>query len=302
VSRDTALAEARKIKAAMTRHGVKCSIELQVGRPWSGDDWYSRKHVLMNHHTAGAKTGGTPSLALVKRGRSDLPGPLCNGYGGRDLVYRIITLGLANHPGAGGPLTVAGFAIPKDSARASAWGTEWEHDGVSAWPAAMREFMGRANAALCDYHGIPYTRSIEHNTWAPSRKIDRNGYKAATGQAEIKAWAGRKTTTTTPQEDDVTAKDIWAADLIPVTKTSTAKTNPTWGAANAVGRIFDNTQETGLAVRRLVAQSAARDTALLAAVKALSGGKGVDITAIQAAAKAGAEEALAEHLADADPA
>jgi hypothetical protein len=206
----TALAEAKKLKAIMARHGVQCSIELQVGRPWAGDDWYSRKYVLVNHHTAGSKTGNTPSLALVKRGRgADLPGPLCNGYGGRDFVYRIECMGLANHPGAGGPLTVAGFAIPKDSARISTWGTEWEHDGVSAWDPHMQEFMGRSNAALCEYLGIKPERSIEHKTWAPARKIDRNRYTAATGQQEIRTWAGAVAAANTPkpEDDDVKLTD-----------------------------------------------------------------------------------------------
>lgn len=38
------------------------------------------------------------------------------------------------------------------------------------------------------------------------------------------------------------AADVWAADVIPVTDTATAKTNPTWSGANALGRVFDNTQ------------------------------------------------------------
>lgn len=179
--------EAARLKAVMERHGVRCSIELQAGRPWSGDPYYSRKYLIMNHHTAGSRTGNTPSLALCKRGRSNLPGPLCNGYGGRDLVYRIITMGLANHPGLGGPLTVAGFTVPKDSARISAWGTEWEHTGVDPWPSPMQQFMGRANAALCEFWAISVGRSIEHSTWARGRKIDRNGYDAPKGQAEIRA-------------------------------------------------------------------------------------------------------------------
>lgn len=206
--------EAQKLKAIMERHGVRASVEVQIGRPWSGDRWYSAKHVLINHHTAGSSTGLTPSLALVKRGRgADLPGPLCNGYGGRDHVYRIICMGLANHPGKGGPLTVAGWSIPKDSARISTWGTEWEHDGVSPWPADMREFMGRANAALCEFWSIGPNRSIEHSTWAPNRKIDRNGYTAGTGQAEIRLW--QNTTKPSTQEDDDMAgfdpKDVWRA-------------------------------------------------------------------------------------------
>src|SRR3546814_12375897 len=90
-----ALSEARELQAIVESYGVKCTIELQVGRPWSGDDWYSRKYVLMNHHTAGPMTGLTPSLAIVKKGRSDVPGPLANAYGGRDTVLRILDMALA---------------------------------------------------------------------------------------------------------------------------------------------------------------------------------------------------------------
>lgn len=199
MSRATAMAEAKHLKAIMERHGVRCSIELQPGRPWSGDQWYSRKYGIMNHHTAGSRKGDTPSLALCKRGRTGIPGPLCNGYGGRDLVYRIITLGLANHPGQGGPLVVSGVRIPRDSARPSMWGTEWEHDGVTPWPPEMRVFMAKANAALLEWLGRPIAASIEHSTWTPTRKIDRFGYTANSGQAEIRKWKG---------EDDVSETDV----------------------------------------------------------------------------------------------
>jgi hypothetical protein len=202
VSEALARSEAARLKAAMERHGVRCSIELQIGRPnrtgW-GDDWYTRKVAPCQHHTAGATTGNTPSLVLVKRGRGTpgttgyLPGPLSNGYGGRDHVYRIITMGLANHPGKGGPLVVpkiggGSYRIPKDSARHLAWGTEWEHDGVSPWPADMQEFMGRAGAALAEWAEWPRGTSFEHKTWAPGRKTDRNAYTAASGDAEIQRW------------------------------------------------------------------------------------------------------------------
>jgi hypothetical protein len=290
MSRATAEAEAKKLKAILERHGVKVSIELQIGRPWSGDEWYSAKHVLMNHHTAGSKTGNTPSLALVKKGRGkDLPGPLCNGYGGRDLVFRIITMGLANHPGEGGPLTLAGFTIPKDSARISTFGIEWEHDGVSDWPPEMLEFMGRVGAGVLEYLGAPAERSCEHSTWAPKRKIDRNDFTAKTGQTLIKKWAGdgpRK-------EDDMpTPEQLWEADLIPVTKTATAKTNPTYSAKNALGRVVDRMEQI---YPLLVGMKAAMD-AQSVALKALAANKPEDIRK----ALADFETGLAQKLADID--
>lgn len=210
MSRDQAMVEAKRLKSLLEKHGVKASIELQVGRAnrtgW-GDDWYSRKVGIMNHHTAGSARGLTPSLSVVKNGRPRLPGPLCNGFGGRDLVYRIITMGLANHPGQGGPMTLDGYRIPKDSARHVLWGTEWEHDGRSPWTSEMREFMGRANNALLEWMARPVSVSIEHKTWAGSRKPDRYRYDAADGQAEIRAWTPKPAPKPAPkpEEDDLMA-------------------------------------------------------------------------------------------------
>src|ERR671910_1614905 len=109
MSAEAAQEAARRLRVALLDHGVsKVSVELMPGRPVSsGSRWLNTKFIgEMSHHTAGPASGLTPSLALCKRGRTDVPGPLCNGYGGRDLVYRIITMGLANHPGKGGPLTL----------------------------------------------------------------------------------------------------------------------------------------------------------------------------------------------------
>lgn len=188
-----ALADARDLKATMERHGVRCSIELVGGRgpdPWATPTKYLRMH----HHTVSTfRPGGnmTPCLALVKAGRSDVPGPLCNGYGGYDLVYRIICMGLANHPGAGGPITIDGVRIPKDSARAPTWGTEWE-GGLQAWESipGMLEFMGRADNALAEWTGRPLTSQLEHKTWAPTRKIDRKDFTRDRGIALTRQWAG----------------------------------------------------------------------------------------------------------------
>lgn len=192
MSQALALQEARRLQKIVQRYGVKCTIELKVGRPWSGDDWYSKKTVLMNHHTAGPSSGLTPSYKVCRDGRPGVPGPLCNGYGGRDKVFRIVCMGLANHPGEGGPLTVEGVRLPKDSARISSFGIEWEHNGVSDWPDDMLEFMGRVGAAVLEWMGRPIGASIEHKTWAPDRKIDRNDFSVSgsTGQALIKKYAG----------------------------------------------------------------------------------------------------------------
>lgn len=216
---EIAMQRAQVLRGVLLKHGVpEVSIELQVGRPTSGDAWNACKPVaVFSHHIASrpSKDNPTPGLSLVKRGRSDLAGPLCNGTAGVDLVYRIICMGMSNHPGVGGPLTVRGpmgsFTIPKDVARPFAWGTEYEggfddevwdrvyenrRTGVKM---SFREFMARSNAALVEgiwlingrkqrprarmdlsgYHG-------EHKTWTPERKPDRRNYTTERGRDEIR--------------------------------------------------------------------------------------------------------------------
>lgn len=286
MSRATAMAEAKHLKAIMERHGVRCSIELQPGRPWSGDQWYSRKYGIMNHHTAGSRKGDTPSLALCKRGRTGIPGPLCNGYGGRDLVYRVITLGLANHPGLGGPLTLAGVRIPKDSARPSLWGTEWEHDGVTQWPAPMREFMGRANAALLEWMGRPIEASIEHSTWAPTRKIDRFGYTANSGQAEIRKWKG---------EDDVSETDV--TNVLRKSKLVKNLNGPdpdkaVWTVVEALEKNDQKQDNQGKALKTLAAQVKALTASTAAVAAAVEGMSPTEVRAVLQAGLADLREAI----------
>lgn len=222
----TALARAQVIRTALLDHGVpQVSIELQVGRPtygsYGGDDWNACKPVaVFAHHTVSGYSASslTPVLWLCKAGRSDVPGPLCNGYGGWDLCYRIVTTGMANHPGEGGPYTVqtprGAFTMPLDSARAWAWGTEYE-GGLSGadWDRMLtnpptskkmtfREFMGRSEAGLLQVHGLDARAHLEHKTWAPTRKIDRLNYTTDSGRAEATRYANPS------QEDDMQDADF----------------------------------------------------------------------------------------------
>lgn len=236
--RTTALKRAKTIREVMLDYGVP---EVAVGgllpgRPSSGDVWNSLNPVsVFSHHIVSRPTPSnpTPGLRLVREGHSALPGPLCNGHAGVDLVYRIITLGWANHPGFGGPYTFRGplgnFTVPRDNARPYAWGTEYE-GGLSeqVWDQkytnrrtgksmTFREFMGRCNAALTEAIWLPGVNSHgeydditpgmdlsgyhgEHKTWAPTRKIDRLGYTTESGRAEIRRYKGKEEDMT-PEQD-----------------------------------------------------------------------------------------------------
>lgn len=211
MTRTNALPEARALRAALLNAGVpEVSVELVQGRPAGGDRW-NNQYVVTDtaHHTASRYNPRnlTPCLALVKRGRSDLVGPLCNGYGGWDLCARIICLGYANHPGRGGPLTVPSgvkrppsYTIPKDSGRRYMFGWEFEGgireadwDRVLTNPRngakmTMREFMARCLNGTQAHYRLPLEAHTEHKTWAPNRKIDRVGYNKPKAQNEMRKW------------------------------------------------------------------------------------------------------------------
>lgn len=186
---DPALRVARELQTAMRDHGVECIIQLRQGASKSG--WLNTKSHwagMMSHHIVSRRShGSTPFYNLVREGRPGIPGPLANAYGGWDKRIRLITMGWANHPGAGGPLTVAGRIVPKDNARPRFFGIEYE-GGLSESDWAQADFhgwMALANAAVLDWLGRPVTAHVEHNTWAPSRKVDRLGYSTASGRHRI---------------------------------------------------------------------------------------------------------------------
>lgn len=197
MTRAQALSAAHALKASIEKYGVPVSIELQQGV--GGTGWFSSSFVgEMSHHTVSRPSqGATPVLALVKRGRPGVAGPLCNGYGGFDGVYRIITMGYANHPGAGGPITLAGRTIPRNNGRPYFWGTEYE-GGLETYSEAMHDFMSRANRGILDWLNRPVEAHLEHSTWAPGRKIDRLGYTAAIGRQRIAAVSGGSYTPPAP--------------------------------------------------------------------------------------------------------
>lgn len=200
-----AVARANVLREALLDHGVrKVSIELVQGRGSGG--WSDTRFVgTLGHHIVSRRSQGlTPFLNLVKKGRSDLPGPICNGYGGFDEVARIICMGWANHPGMGGPVTVESGVIPQNNGRPYLFGWEFE-GGLSAsdWPDSMHDFMARCLAGTLDFIGHEQGRTItekshhEHKTWAPGRKSDRLGYTLSTARSRI------ATVLSQPKEEDM---------------------------------------------------------------------------------------------------
>lgn len=157
-----------EILEACQDHGLILGKTLIENAGWRtrGSDVFTPKGSV-NHHTAGPRTGDLPTLSTLINGRSDLPGPLCNGALSRSGVIYLIAAGRANHAGLGGWQGLSG--------NSSVFGLEIEHcgyadepmserqwDAVYRWHAACMQVCGQTDAHLC----------CQHFEWAPTRKID----------------------------------------------------------------------------------------------------------------------------------
>lgn len=133
------------------------------------EGWRSRGDAVFNgkgavkHHTAGSAVGDTPSLGICINGRSDLRGPLCNDYVGRDGIIRVVASGRANHAGSGGFNGLVG--------NSSVWGTEVEHTGRKLLPEETVHLLARLTAA--EIEGSATEEFVcQHHEWSTAGKID----------------------------------------------------------------------------------------------------------------------------------
>lgn len=123
---------------------------------------------VMLHHTAGPKSGNSPSLRIVRDGRSDLPGPLSHLFLARDGTYIVIGAGRTNHAGRGSWQGASG--------NSSFIGIEAENagDGTDPWPDAQIDAYERGVAALLTKIGADAVMAVGHKEYAKprGRKID----------------------------------------------------------------------------------------------------------------------------------
>nr|WP_227012830.1 MULTISPECIES: N-acetylmuramoyl-L-alanine amidase [unclassified Pseudonocardia] len=121
----------------------------------------------MCHHTAGAPSGESPSLNVVKYGTSSLAGPLSQLYLSRSGIVHVVAAGLSYHAG-----------VVAENWQTDSWsiGIEAEATGTSAWPAYQYDAYARLCKALIDHYGLPVPRVIAHKEAARpvGRKIDPN--------------------------------------------------------------------------------------------------------------------------------
>jgi len=148
---------------------------------------------LTAHHTATpwTRAGDYPSLATVRDGRSDVPGPLAQLGLGRSGTWYVIAAGYAHH--AGVSLEVSMTSAHTIGVEAEAAGTGDPRD----WPDVQYRSYARGMAALSRNYGVPNAHVRGHKeTAAPlGRKIDPS-FDMTRFRAEVLS--------ATTQEDDVT--------------------------------------------------------------------------------------------------
>lgn len=159
----------------LPQHLRKWGLKVEESEGWRtrGRPFAFRPRAVFCHHTAsGSQSGNFASNNVVKFGRPDLPGPLCQFLLGRDGTVRIISGGYANHAGTGGGRSV----VPRNMGNTYGWGIEAENNGVGErWSEKQLNAYYRLCAALLDLMNTKdVNRVFGHKEWT-SRKIDPAG-------------------------------------------------------------------------------------------------------------------------------
>jgi len=160
-----AYALAARLERAVKNAGVKY-------KKVSG--WSSRGHGTMGsiqsvivHHTAGPKSGNSPSLNVVAYGRPGLSGPLAQLFLARDGTVYLVAAGISYH---------AGRVSSNRYANSHAIGIEAEATGLDSWPAHQINEYAKLCKALCKEFGLSVSRVQGHKEVAVprGRKPDPN--------------------------------------------------------------------------------------------------------------------------------
>ena len=149
-----AYALASRLERAVKKSGLKY-------KKVSG--WASRGHGTMGsiqtivpHHTAGPRSGNTPSLNVVTYGRPGLSGPLAQIFLARDGTVYLCAAGIAYH---------AGRVRSNSYSNSHSIGIEAENTGLSndsPWPSKQMDAYARLCRALCAEFRLPTSRVLGH--------------------------------------------------------------------------------------------------------------------------------------------
>ena len=153
-----------------------------VGWHGRGVDRLTVQGVVCHHTATGPKTSDEAVARLLRDGRPDLPGPLCQlGLDRRGRAWMIAD-GRGNHNGYG---TWGNDAI----------GIEAFNSGVGEpWPRPQIDAYERICAAICRHHGWSSARVKGHKETDARRKIDPAGIDMSAMRSRIDALVARPPT------------------------------------------------------------------------------------------------------------
>ncbi|WNI31497.1 N-acetylmuramoyl-L-alanine amidase [Streptomyces sp. ITFR-6] len=163
-------------------------------------------HGSLVHHTVTSGTAAT--VAIVRDGYPELPGPLCHGMIAKDGRVYLVGYGRTNHAGGGCPrvlnqvINESYGAHPSPPTRGNLDGTDgnrhfygWEcenlGDGEDPWSAVQYDAIVRTQAALIRAHrakgddwGLEGKSSIGHREWS-NDKVDPVGFTMPALRADV---------------------------------------------------------------------------------------------------------------------
>lgn len=211
-------------------------------------DWQTRGHgsmvavdAIICHHTAGAKTGNYPSMAVVRDGRPGLDGPLAQLGLARDGTWLVIAAGLCWH---------AGVVFETWQGNSHAIGVEAEGTGVDPWPQVQYDSYARGVRVLADHYSVPNARVLGHKEVAKpkGRKNDPNF-----DMNEFRADVARGTQP--PDLGGLTVADV--QDILAYQKACTiqVQNNTRQLLNNAVNTLLDGMQKYAVAVNDFTRQT-----------------------------------------------
>ncbi len=130
------------------------------GRPWG----------IMWHHTA-SSTSPQNDASYMCNGSSDRP--IANLLITRDGGVWVLAAGATNTNGKGGPWTWSRGVVAADQMNLAAVGMELANAGTGeAYPSAQIDAAFGASIAIGKALGLASSDLCQHQSWAPSRKID----------------------------------------------------------------------------------------------------------------------------------
>lgn len=174
-----------------------CKINVVPGAETRGRSDITVKGVVWHATVTGTNWTDYRVIALLRDGRADLPGPLCQLGGRRDGSFDVIALGRCSHNGYG--------LWGNDSI-----GIEFYNDGYAPFTPQQEDAGAKATAAILKHVGLVDVSFCKgHKETDPKRKIDPAGVDMNEMRRLVKTHLGIQPPTT---EDEVKDQIIFFAD------------------------------------------------------------------------------------------